>query len=410
MTLDISADVALLGIDTPIGLAIIRELGQANIQVHGIGHSHRSLGRFSRYLTSVHIRPESDEALVSLVHRLQTAKPLYLMAISEGDIQRINRLREALTPVKCLVPSSSAMTSVLDKTQTLSAAQAIGIATPRTWSPTSIDDPTLWTDPQLRFPVILKWADPNQVVSKLQAINAPLRKLEYCLNEQELRHALQRYEAIGQLPLVQNYCPGYGLGQFFFMKDGQALLTFQHRRLHEWPPEGGFSTLCEGLSPETHRPLQEQSIALLRHLGWEGPAMVEYRFDPATGDARLMEINGRFWGSLPLAFYSGAPFALYTYAVLGNGDVPPLAYPRAGLRCRFGIPETKRLLRILFQGQRIPDPTLRFNAGVEVFNYFAGFFDPRMRYFVWSWRDPLPFFADIWNALATSLLKRLTRR
>ena len=402
-------DVALLGIDTPIGLAIIRELGQSGIQVHGIGHSHRSLGRFSRYLTSAHVRPESDEALVSLVHRLQTAKSLYLMAISEGDIQRINRLREALAPVKCLVPSSSAMAGVLDKTRTLAAAQAVGIATPHTWSPASVNDPTLWADPLLRFPVVLKWADPNLIAPRLQALGVPLLKLEYCRNDQELRQALQRYEAVGQLPLVQSYCPGDGLGQFFFMKDGQALLTFQHRRLHEWPPEGGFSTLCEGLSPEAHQQLQEKSIALLRCLGWEGAAMVEYRFNPATGDARLMEINGRFWGSLPLAFYSGAQFALYTYAVLGNGITPPPAHPRAGLRCRFGIPETKRLLRILFQRDRIPDPTLHFNAWVEIFNYFAGFFDPRMRYFVWSWRDPLPFFADLWNALSTPLIKRLQR-
>jgi len=409
MTLDIRADVALLGIDTPIGLSIIRELGQAGVRVHGIGHNRRALGRFSRYLTSAHARPASDEALVSLIHRLQTTKPLYLITISEGDIQRINRLREALAPVKCLVPSAQVMAGVLDKTRTLAAAQAVGIDTPVTWSPMSVNDPPLWTDPLLRFPVVLKWADPNLIAPRLQALGVPLLKLEYCLNNQELQRALQRYESANQLPLVQSYCPGYGLGQFFFMKDGQALLTFQHRRLHEWPPEGGFSTLCEGLLEEVHHPLQEKSIALLRHLGWEGAAMVEYRFDPATGDACLMEINGRFWGSLPLAFYSGAPFALYTYAVLGNGDVPPPAHPHAGLRCRFGIPETKRLLRILFQRDRIPDPTLHFNPWVEIFSYIAGFFDPRMRYFVWSWRDPLPFFADLWNAFSTPLIKRLQR-
>jgi len=29
-----------------------------------------------------------------------------------------------------------------------------------------------------------------------------------------------------------------------------------------------------------------------------------------------MEINGRFWGSLPLAYYSGAEFGWLTYSVL----------------------------------------------------------------------------------------------
>jgi len=126
MTLDIRADVALLGIDTPIGLSIIRELGQAGVRVHGIGHNRRALGRFSRYLTSAHARPASDEALVSLIHRLQTTKPLYLITISEGDIQRINRLREALAPVKCLVPTAQAMASVSDKTRTAGRRSSSG--------------------------------------------------------------------------------------------------------------------------------------------------------------------------------------------------------------------------------------------------------------------------------------------
>jgi hypothetical protein len=40
----------------------------------------------------------------------------------------------------------------------------------------------------------------------------------------------------------RNTAPATGLGQFVLMKDGQALYRFQHRRLHEWPPDGGTST------------------------------------------------------------------------------------------------------------------------------------------------------------------------
>lgn len=62
---------------------------------------------------------------------------------------------------------------------------------------------------------------------------------------------------------------------------------------------GGFSSVCDALPLSEHQALQAQSVALLRAIGWEGVAMVEYRFDPATGTAVLMEINGRFWGSYP---------------------------------------------------------------------------------------------------------------
>jgi predicted ATP-grasp superfamily ATP-dependent carboligase len=179
----------------------------------------------------------------------------------------------------------------------------------------------------------------------------------------------------------------------FLMKDGRALMRFQHRRLHEWPPEGGVSTLCESLPPDANAALMEKSEALLREIGWEGPAMVEYRRDPATGGTALMEINGRFWGSLPLASAAGAHFALGTYLALGLGE--PLGQPgyRAGLRCRYMVPETRRLLRVTLGRRSIPDRNLRFNTRRELLHYLGGF--AGSHYYVFRWADPLPFLADL---------------
>src|SRR5690606_28748671 len=101
-----------------------------------------------------------------------------------------------------------------------------------------------------------------------------------------------------------------------------ATLCFQHERLHEWPPEGGVSTLCRSVPLERHQEQMAKSVALLVSLGWSGPAMVEYRYDPGRGRYVLMEINGRFWGSQPLAYHCGAHFAWegYRRAVLGATD------------------------------------------------------------------------------------------
>jgi hypothetical protein len=213
--------------------------------------------------------------------------------------------------------------------------------------------------------------------------------------------------------MVQAYVPGRGLGQMFLMKEGTAVLGFQHRRLHEWPPEGGVSTLCESVAPDENAPLMAASEALLREIGWEGPAMVEYRFDAATGRAVLMEINGRFWGSLPLATAAGAPFGLATYMTLGLGrPLPPLPPYRVGLRARMMVPETRRLLRVLFAQRRIPDRSLRFSRVREAGAYLRGFAD-RTRHYVWSWGDPGPFVVDTWFVMRRAgeqLLKVLPGR
>ena len=190
------------------------------------------------------------------------------------------------------------------------------------------------------------------------------------------------------------------------MRRGEALLTFQHRRLHEWPPEGGFSTLCEGVPLAMHGELQEQSIALLRRIDWEGPAMVEYRHDPATGHSWLMEINGRFWGSLPLASQSGAEFAWMTYAVLGLKDESVRCVVRSELRCRSLVTEAKWLLRVVCAPHKIQDRSLRFSRLRELAKWIGMFFDPRMRYFVFSLDDPVPALAD----LLAGAWRRLRRR
>ncbi len=51
------------------------------------------------------------------------------------------------------------------------------------------------------------------------------------------------------------------------MRNGEVLRRFQHTRIAEWPPEGGFSSVCDSVPLSEHRELQERSIALLRAIG-----------------------------------------------------------------------------------------------------------------------------------------------
>ena len=109
----------------------------------------------------------------------------------------------------------------------------------------------------LSFPVVLKWKDPNAIGPLLSANGISLIKAEYALDAGQLIAIGKRYQPLGKWPLIQEYCPGTGLGQFFFMHDGEALRRFQHIRIAEWPPEGGFSSVCESLPLTEHAELQE---------------------------------------------------------------------------------------------------------------------------------------------------------
>lgn len=389
----------VVGVDTPIGLTVVRDLGQAGVPVTGIGRSANALGLSSRYLTRGVVRArDADGFIEQLVALGAELGPSCLFAVSENDITLLNTHRARLTGFTIMFADQARMDSVLNKDQTYAAAARVGIRTPRTEQPASMADVERIKD-GLRYPVVLKWANPHEVASRLSAAGLALDKTHYCHSAQALLAYLAPYERACVYPLVQEYCAGYGLGQFVLMKDGQPHYTFQHRRLHEWPPEGGFSSMCESLPGTAHAEQMAKSIALLRELRWEGIAMVEYRHDPATGESALMEVNGRFWGSLPLAWHAGARFPSMMHTLWGRGQ--PLTAPayRSGVRCRYMLPETKRLLRILFAQHKIEDKNLHFRRLPELLGYLGGFVRPRSRYYVFSLADSGPFFSDVGQML-----------
>jgi predicted ATP-grasp superfamily ATP-dependent carboligase len=404
--IDVSTPAIVLGIDTQIGVCLIRELGRAGVPVHGVTSDPDSIGLRSRYLTRGHVLPGDEPSLVAGLNALgRTLGRAYLLAISEPNMEMLNRNRDRLGSVRALTPSATRLSAVLDKTRTLAAARSCGIIVPETWTIASLEE-DLPIPQDARFPLILKWSDPNRVMAKLRERGLPLHKAEFAITRADLVAKLAVYRDIGAFPMIQEYVPGFGLGQCIFMHKGEALRAFQHRRLREWPPEGGFSTACEAVPLTRHRELMERSIELLRLIDWEGVAMVEYRYDPVADRAVLMEINGRFWGSFPLAYHCGAQFALLTYAVLGNGEELNLSPMRSDLRCRLAGADLKRLARVLFQPAKIADPTFRRRPVAEVFQFLREYLSPRSRYYLYSSDDPRPFMQDVRNIVNSRLLHR----
>ena len=412
--------VLVLGADSPIGLTVVRELGARGVPVIAHGRSDRALGRFSRF-TREFVR--ETRPLVAWLPEFAAARGLgAVLAVSEGHLLELAALHGALGDCRVLSPDAAMLAAVLDKAQTLATAAELGMAVPRAWQPDRGESHAARA-PQIAYPVAIKWADPNAVQAALSEAGIALEKVEYAADAGQLLAILARYDVLGQWPLVQQYCPGYGLGQMLHMVGGAATLRFQHRRLREFPPSGGVSSLCASVPLSQHAAQLARSEALLAALGWHGPAMVEYRFDPATGTYWLMEINGRFWGSLPLAWHCGAHFAWETYrcAVLGEESPSPVGrgggtapasspHPRplpAGegssyrqRRARYVIPDAKRTVLVL------RDPALPITQRLAALaQFWLDFLDPRVRYYVWSLRDPGPLLGDL-----AGIVKRLWRR
>jgi predicted ATP-grasp superfamily ATP-dependent carboligase len=72
--------------------------------------------------------------------------------------------------------------------------------------------------------------------------------------------------------------------------------------------------------------------------------MVEFKVDPRDGQAKLMEVNGRFWGSLQLAIDAGVNFPLLLYRLATGQTVAPQMEYRVGVRSRWLLGDLDHLL------------------------------------------------------------------
>ena len=202
----------------------------------------------------------------------------------------LNHLDE-FTDISELAYNPSARRASLDKGRTLAIAQDLGIPIPKTLSLSKFMDSTI----DMKYPLIVK-----PKVANYAWIHA-----ELITGKKEMQSFLRR--SIDKEPfLVQEYVPGNGYGFFaLYNKKRNLVAYFMHNRIHETLGWGGFSTLSKSHYDERLRSLGER---LLKNLSFSGVAMVEFRKDIRSGEFILMEINGRYWGSLPLAISAGVDF------------------------------------------------------------------------------------------------------
>ena len=111
--------------------------------------------------------------------------------------------------------------------------------------------------------------------------------------------------------------------------------AFTGRKLRQFPPRFGTCQRGESLAaPEVY----QQGLALLRALNFFGVSQVEFKRIGATGNLKLIEVNGRFWKWHSLATACGVNLAALVYQDLTGQKPQPQDSPtgRDSLDCSPG--------------------------------------------------------------------------
>jgi len=309
-------------------LAVIRSLGKKKIEVTAGDSTRFNIGFLSKYCKQRILYPPPE------MERTKFVKAMLKLVRDESFDLLIPITDIAMVPIieqkedfehytKVAVPHYSTAIKAFDKVETVEIAQRHHIPYPKTVFGEDLNNVNDFSK-GIEYPVVIKprmkvtWIGEKALILKVTPKNYAYNPKDFVMKWKRLISILKKVGLQKDFLMVQKFVQGEGYGVEALIHDGEPTVIFIHRRLREYPTTGGASTLRESVRDNK---LAQLGIKLLQAMEWEGVAMVEFRVKRNPDELNVIEVNGRFWGSLPLAINAGVdfPYLLYKSMVDGNG-------------------------------------------------------------------------------------------
>jgi predicted ATP-grasp superfamily ATP-dependent carboligase len=199
----------------------------------------------------------------------------------------------------------------------------LSVPTPHTRGPESATEAAALRD-EFSYPVLIK--PQYTTIEKEDGTYAEARISEenYVYDPENLaeryRDLVEKYPYFrSDPPIVQEVVSGTVAATCGVAEDGEFLEYFQEERLRMFPVDGGSSSLRQGIRcPE----MAENARRVVSALGWTGPIYIEFIHSP-DGDCYVLEVNGRYWGSVGCAIHGGVNVPQLHYRQLKGIDQSP---------------------------------------------------------------------------------------
>ena len=308
-------------------LALSRTLAERGVSVTAGGNSRYLPVMLSKHTDRSYVHPNEradQTAFVDdLVDHLEDNEYDGVFAVTDLTTTVLSRHKERLeatgTPIG--VEDWETHLDANDKGRLFAAAADIDVPTPETWAPDSVGDVER-VAAERSTPVVVK---PRRTTthtgeaghsSRLSGSNYVGRDEDLVARYRELVGDSEAFAAYP--PLVQEYVDGVEtMATVGLAAEGELLTHFQHKKYRVYPPSGGIGAVRQGTWEPRMRRYTERVVEML---GWTGPVHVEF-MKTADGDFYLLEVNGRYWGSLALTINSGVDVPWFHLQQL-RGETP----------------------------------------------------------------------------------------
>ncbi|HEX2231974.1 MAG TPA: ATP-grasp domain-containing protein [Thermoleophilaceae bacterium] len=313
-----------------VGLGMVRSLGPQGVPLCVVDDE-PSISRFSKYVQKAIRIPsigDLDRTADDLlrVGREQGLEGWVLFPTRDEAVAALARHHEELSRFfRVSSPTWDRFEWAWDKRKTYELASRLGIPSPRTWYPDTVEEVA---DVDCEPPFVVKPA------IKPRFLAATKRKAWRADSRPELERlfAEARSVAEGDPIMVQEFLPGYGERQFAYcalFKSGSALGSMVARRVRQHPMDfGRASTYVETVeSPE----MEDLARRFLAEIDFYGLVEVEFKEDATTGNYNLLDVNARCWGYHSLGPAAGVDFPYLCYADMLGAEPYPERRARPGV-------------------------------------------------------------------------------
>jgi predicted ATP-grasp superfamily ATP-dependent carboligase len=371
-------------------LSIVRSLGKKGINVTVAAVSHDAICKYSKYTAGFFQYPnpldDIDGFYSAILDKISSEGFELLIPVTEQTTLPLAKIRQAIEMHTILaLPDGEALEKVTDKAKTFNIARSLGVPVPSSieiTNETSLESHIV----DLNFPIVIK---PSRSIANDKNNSRIKLEVSYAFNKDELRHKVNNLLKTSEV-ILQEYFTGVGVGIEIIANNGKITHAFQHERIHELPLTGGGS--CLRKSVHINKKLLEYASSLIAELNWHGVAMVEFKYG-SNGSIALMEINGRFWGSLPLAVSSGANFPWYLYQLLVENKDPSIFNSETGHVSRKMKNDLYWYIQVLFKRER--NPLFIRPTNYELFKSILSVFHHKHHFDSFSFSDIKPGFVEL---------------
>jgi predicted ATP-grasp superfamily ATP-dependent carboligase len=383
----------VIGLDCFTGLQTARILARRKAPVIGIGGNDQHpcfqtrvcQAKFTADIGSL----DFIELLGAIGPRLGEKAVLY--PCTDMSVLLISRNRNRLKDwFHIALPDEDTVEMLMDKVRFYTFCQREGFPIPATHFLKNLADAES-AAANLNFPAILK---PPMKTPTWEA-NSKSKVYKIASAEALLKIYKETHQWADML-MVQEWIEGgddtlYSLN-CYFSAESKALATFVARKIRQWPPETGTSSLGEEVRNDV---VLEESLKLLEYVNYRGLGYVEMKRDSRTGHHYIIEPNiGRPTGRSAISEAGGVELLYTKYC-----DLLGLPLPENRVQQYKGV-------KWIYLRRDLQSAWAYWKRGKLTFKEWRKSMKGKKYYALFSWSDPRPFIEDLRATFIKNRLKK----